>query len=130
MAGEFAGRTVALVGHCGPDAFALRSAVRSALPGAEVVSINGEQELAAATADVMLVNRVLDGGFSNQSGLDLISSLAGEGAQVMLVSNFPEAQAEAVEAGAAPGFGKSELYSETMRSRLRAAVGAAESTTS
>lgn len=119
---EFQGKTVALVGHCGPDTFALRSAIRSALPGAEVVSVQDEKSLAATDADLLLVNRVLDGRFHDGSGLKLIERLASAGPAVMLVSNYPDAQAAAEQAGAAPGFGKSELYSDQMKQRLRDAL--------
>ena len=126
MASEFEGKTVALVGHCGPDMFALRSAIRSALPGAEVVSIEDEGALASgsAQASLLLINRVLDGQFDDESGLALIERYANlPGApRVMLVSNFPDAQAAAQQAGAAPGFGKRELYSDQMKQRLRDAM--------
>lgn len=122
MAAEYNGKTVALVGHCGPDMFALRSAIRSALPGAEVVSVEDEKSLAATGADLLLVNRVLDGRFEDESGLKLIERLAGGGSAVMLVSNFPDAQAAAEQVGAVPGFGKSELYSDQMKQRLRSAL--------
>jgi two-component system, chemotaxis family, chemotaxis protein CheY len=119
---EYEGKTVALVGHCGPDMFALRSAIRSALPGAQVVSVQDEKMLAATGADLVLVNRVLDGRFEDESGLKLIERLGGAGPAVMLVSNFPDAQAAAEQAGALPGFGKRELYSDAMKQRLRTAL--------
>jgi hypothetical protein len=124
MAAEYKNKTVALVGHCGPDMFALRSALRSVLPGAEIVTVQDEKSLAttAAEADLLLVNRVLDGRFEDESGLKLIERLSGATPAVMLISNFPDAQAAATDAGAAPGFGKKELYSDTMRDRLRAAL--------
>ena len=126
MADEFARRTVALVGHCAPDAFALRSAVRSVLPGAEVVSIMDDSALSATTADLFLVNRLLDGSFDNPSGLQLTAALSDAGSRVMLISNFPDAQAAASRAGAVAGFGKAELYSQNMRTRLLEAMTESE----
>jgi hypothetical protein len=41
----------------------------------------------------------------------------------MLISNFPEALAEAEELGAVPGFGKKTAGSEEAAKRLREAVG-------
>jgi hypothetical protein len=41
----------------------------------------------------------------------------------MLVSNLPEAQAAASDLGAAPGFGKRDLYADQTRQRLKAALG-------
>lgn len=117
-----------LVGHCGPDSFALRSAVGTMLPGATVEFVVSEEQLPKAMreGDVLLINRVLDGDFSSESGLELIRRLRGTGrAVLMLVSNFAEAQSEAEAAGAMPGFGKSLMLSDLARARLREAVAAA-----
>jgi len=121
-------RVVILVGHCGPDAWALKSAVRSAVPEAEIRSIDDEASLAEAAreADLLLVNRVLDGRFSTGGGIELIRTLASNGsaARLMLVSNYEDAQAEALAAGARPGFGKTQLYDPATRDRLIEAIGA------
>ena len=45
---------------------------------------------------------------------------------VMLVSNHPDAQSEAVRAGAAPGFGKAELGRPAMLARVGAVLGASQ----
>lgn len=120
---------VLLVGHCGPDSFMLRRAVKTMLQTDDVVFINSTEELESALADasLVLVNRVLDGSFEHENGIELIRSLAGRtGARLMLVSNYPEAQAEAVAAGALPGIGKADLLSEQTRQRLMAALAGAE----
>ncbi len=71
--------------------------------------------------DLILVNRIfdLDGG----SGLDLIQSLKADpqtaSVPVMLVSNYPDAQAKAVSFGAISGFGKSELGDPDLAQRVR-----------
>ena len=61
--------------------------------------------------DLVLINRILDR--THTAGIDLIkelkSSPATEAVPVMLVSNFDDAQSEAVSAGAVPGFGKATL---------------------
>jgi two-component system chemotaxis response regulator CheY len=120
---------IALVGHCGPDSYALRSAMGSAVPGSEVVFASDEEALAAelARADLLLVNRTLDGEFRAGSGLELIRLLRTTYPQarvrIMLVSNYPDAQAEAEAAGALPGFGKREMYAAGTRARVRAALG-------
>jgi hypothetical protein len=128
-------KTVVLVGHCGPDSWALKSAVGSVVPGVEIVSADSTRELDAvlARADLLLVNRVLDGRFGGIGGIDLIRSLGERAGRAMLISNFPEAQREAETMGALPGFGKSEMYAERTRARLRAALrmepqGSADST--
>jgi two-component system chemotaxis response regulator CheY len=79
--------------------------------------------------DLLLVNRVNDA--DDAPGLELIRSVkqtaALAGLPVMLVSNYPNAQQEAQELGALPGFGKSELTSETTRKRLEAVLGSSPS---
>lgn len=121
-----------LVGHCGPDSWMLKSVVGRALPGASVsfVSDHAATVHAAATADLLLVNRVLDGSFDDDSGIALIAALRdhpGRRAALMLISNLPDAQAQAEAAGAAPGFGKSNAGSPVAADRLRQAAQHARS---
>ena len=103
------GPRIILVGHCGPDSYALRSAVSRAVPGAVVTFANDEAELQAAlpTADLLLVNRLLEGGYAHTTGADLIRAVAASESTkkpaTMLVSNFPEAQAEAAAKRKAQG---------------------------
>lgn len=123
---EAAKKRIALVGHCGPDSYALRSAVGRFVPEADVVFARDEATLEAEVqrADLLLVNRHLDGEFGEPSGIHLIQRLHGAGrARTMLVSNFSEAQAKAEAAGAAPGFGKREMNAEATREKLRGALG-------
>jgi CheY-like chemotaxis protein len=76
--------------------------------------------LAADDYALVLVNRVFDA--NGASGLAFIRELRARtnGAEipVMLVSNFEDAQREAVEAGALPGFGKAALGQAPMLARL------------
>lgn len=125
-----AGAKVLLVGHCVPDAYMLKTAVQRAVPEATIVTVNSSQELdeAMAGADLLLVNRALDGYFRAGGGVELIRQLASErgGAatpRIMLVSNIESAQEEAQAAGALPGIGKKELYTDRTRERLVAGVG-------
>lgn len=118
--------TVLLVGHCGPDAHMLSSAVGRAAPGARVETANDAKRLEALLpeASLLLVNRVL-GSDLGGSGLDLIRSLKdrnGRAPAAMLVSNYEDAQREAEQAGARPGFGKASVMSEETRKRIRAAL--------
>lgn len=124
---------VVLVGHCGPDVAMLRMVVQRALgddPGVEVSQANTSHGLSAAqaTADLLLVNRVLDGGFDSRDGQALVRSMVASEAPhrpaIMLVSDLAEAQAAAEAAGALPGFGKSEAYAPETAARLRDAVAA------
>ena len=115
--------SVVLVGHCGPDTYMLQTAVERFLPG---VGVTEAHSLTAAAATLepgalLLINRVPDGAFDGAEGLDLVREFApkANGARLMLVSNFPEAQAATVEAGAELGFGKADLYEETTGQRMR-----------
>ena len=118
---------VILVGHCGPDAIMLKTAVQRVLPEASVELVNDHAALDASLARdvVLLVNRELDGAFrTGRGGIDLIRHLGESGATapMLLVSNFPEAQVEAEAAGAMPGFGKSNLYDDDTTQRLKDAA--------
>ncbi len=116
---------ILLVGHCRADSFAMQAALGRYAPGAVFVRANDTEELRThADADVFLVNRVLEGRFGSESGVELIAALP-EGARqrAALVSNLPEAQAEAVAAGAVEGFGKAEMYSDRARATIEGLVG-------
>jgi CheY-like chemotaxis protein len=70
---------------------------------------------------LLLVNRVFDA--DGGSGLDLIRRVKSDPAlafvPVMLVSNYDDAQEDAVAAGAATGFGKAALDRPQTLERLR-----------
>lgn len=121
-------KKVVLVGHCGPDSSYLRMTVQKALSGVTVMMADDDQDLQKlirAGVDLLLVNRTLDYGFSQEGGAELIKHLRTDHPELraMLVSNYPEAQAEAITAGALPGFGKRELGSPRVSQLLREAVG-------
>ncbi len=120
-------RTIVLVGHCGPDMFMLKSAIGRAAADAPIVTVNDSKSLNKYlnSDSVLLVNRELDGSFSTKSGIELIAQITNRDNPpiAMLISNYEEAQAEAVGAGAIQGFGKSELYDESTTDALRQAVG-------
>lgn len=115
---------VLLVGHCGPDAFMLKSTVERALPGAAVTMVNDAKGLEAHDGVLLLVNRVLDGRFATQNGVELIGQMNGAGAKtpMILVSNFADAQADAEAAGARPGFGKNDLFDSATTEKIQSAV--------
>jgi hypothetical protein len=102
--------TIVLVGHCGADGFLLRNAVTRAVPEARIERVDDQDSLAAHLQSdrLLLINRVLGGDFDEESGIELIRRLRGAAnpPRLMLISNYPEAQQAAVEAGAPPGFGK------------------------
>lgn len=117
---------VLLVGHCLPDSFGLSRCVRRAARGAKVERVNSDRTLRKALprASLLLVNRQLDGRFSQPSGIELIGALSdqGVGASLMLVSNFSDAQAEALDVGADAGFGKRDLHRPESIARIQQAL--------
>ena len=118
---------VVLVGHCGFDSGPLGRLAKQIAPDAEVVGINKHDRLAdvAHPRALWLINRALDGQFKAKDGIDLIAQHAGDTApHMVLVSNFPESQATAEEAGALPGFGKSDLSDPGLAARIAASAGA------
>jgi hypothetical protein len=105
-------------------------ATSKALPGAHVVMVDDDAELRRLLSDgleLILVNRVLDYGFKDEAGVDLIRRYKTEftAARFMLISNYPEAQQEAASAGALPGFGKREIGSARVTNLLREAINVA-----
>jgi CheY-like chemotaxis protein len=79
------------------------------------------ERLRQAAYSLVLVNRVFDA--NGASGLDLIKLVKADpqlqSVPVMLVSNYDDAQAEAVAAGAAVGFGKAALGRPQMLERVK-----------
>src|SRR3954454_17767946 len=117
---------VLLVGHCGPDSSYMRMVVRSADPTAQVIMADDQRELRAALdggVDLILFNRELGYGFEEELGVDVIKYLKPNypSLKMMLVSNYSEAQEEAVAAGALLGFGKREIGSRRVVDLLRSA---------
>src|SRR5215212_2004172 len=120
-------KVVVLVGHCGPDSSYLRMAVRNAVRDADITMADDDRDLQRAIqqgASLLLLNRELEYGFSDRRGVDLLKRLRPEypNLKMMLVSNYADAQAEALAAGAVPGFGKREIGSPRVAEVLRNAL--------
>jgi len=83
-----------------------------------------ECELGAQEFDLILVNRIFDR--DGTSGVELLREWKEDPentlAPVMLVSNYPDAQQQAVALGALPGFGKASLTSAATREKLAAVL--------
>jgi two-component system chemotaxis response regulator CheY len=117
-------KRVLSIGQCGADHGAIARALRQYF-GAEVVLADDADEaltlLRTESFDLALVNRRLDS--DGASGLEIIRQLKADEnlrrVPVMLVSNYDDAQAEAVEAGAERGFGKAALGQPAMLGRVR-----------
>ena len=111
------------VGQCGFDHASIAGLLKREF-AAEVVAADGPADALAALGDgpcdLVLVNRRLDADGSD--GLDVIRLLKANpqyaAVPVMLVSNYPEYQQQAMQAGAEPGFGKLELSRPETRSKL------------
>jgi CheY-like chemotaxis protein len=112
------------VGQCVPDHFRIAGAFRQ-LFGTEVVPSDSSREalekLRQERFALVLVNRIFDADGSD--GLELIRQIKADekiaSVPVMLVSNYDDAQAEAVGAGAVPGFGKATLGDPEMLEHVR-----------
>lgn len=118
-------RRVLSVGQCFADHSGITRVLRGAF-AAEVIGADSApealQQLRQDTFALVLVNRVLDA--DGSSGLELIRALKADEqlrhVPVMLVSNYEDAQAQAVQAGAVPGFGKAALGQPHMLARVEA----------
>lgn len=104
----------------------LSAAVRRICPEAPISIANDPASLKRCLSGkfLLLINRVIDGDFESTSGVRLIEELSqmSDPPLMMLISNYPEAQNEAVAAGAIRGFGKAQLYLENTASILRGAI--------
>ncbi|HEX3600946.1 MAG TPA: response regulator [Lacipirellulaceae bacterium] len=117
------------VGQCGPDHWAIESFLRRNFD-CELDQADGTDDTLAmvrsGSYDLVLVNRKLDIDYSD--GIDVIRALKADPAvaavPVMLVTNYPEHQEEAVAAGAIRGFGKLEFGKPETRDRVGAVLGA------
>ena len=116
-------KRVVLVGHCNFDGPRLQQAIQS--PNIDVIRVNDEADLesaCAAGADLLLVNREPVG--FDTDGLSIIADVHERFPEqkMMLVSDYPEAQADAVESGALPGFGKADLGSPKLMQTVKGAL--------
>ncbi len=121
-------KKVILVGHCGPDSSYLRMAVQRADRSAVIKAVDDPRELEHALqggAALVLLNRELGYGFNDLMGVDLVRELHTKhpNLKVMLVTNYPDVQAEAIANGALPGFGKRELGTPRVSQLLAEAIG-------
>jgi len=111
------------IGNCGFDNGSLRSMIGGAFSAELIVAddwSDAAELLRRNKIDLVLVNRKLDADGSD--GLDIIRDMKQspefQSVPVMLLSNYPEYQAQAIAAGAEPGFGKAQLHSEQTHQQL------------
>jgi len=122
-------KRVLSIGQCAADHMSITWTLRGNFD-AQVISADNLEEARRQLQDgefqLVLVNRVLDA--NGASGLEVIKQLkAEEGAArdvpVMLVSNYDDAQQQAVRAGAIPGFGKAALRNPAVVALLKQYLG-------
>jgi CheY-like chemotaxis protein len=112
------------VGQCAPD----HAAIRRLLEKNFDVNVVRAHELADTLEslrqrpfDLVLINRKLDIDYSD--GMAILESIKADpqlaATPVMLVTNYPEHQQAAVEAGAEYGFGKNELAAAATIEKLK-----------
>jgi two-component system chemotaxis response regulator CheY len=121
-------RKVLSVGQCGIDHPAIRRLLQQRFDADVVPADSADEafaELRSQPFDLVLVNREFDMG---GSGLQFIADLKADetwsGVPVMLVSDLSEAQQQAKELGAKPGFGKAALHRPETVERLAGVLGA------
>lgn len=112
------------VGNCTADHSSISELIESAFDATVIQAHDAEEAAEAVTTDsfdLVLVNRIIDR--NQSSGLDIIQRIKSDSRSsstpVMMITNFPEHQDLAIEAGAQPGFGKSELGSAELIDKLR-----------
>lgn len=116
-------KRVLSVGQCFADHSAIMRVLRNAF-GAEVVASDSArqalEQLHQEKFALVLVNRLLDA--DGSSGVEVVRAIKADeqlrGIPVMLVSNYQDAQEQAVQAGATAGFGKAALGQPIMLARV------------
>lgn len=111
------------VGQCMADHGSLTRTITSHF-NAEIISASTAEQakelLGEQSYDLILVNRIFDA--NGTSGLDFIREVkqgaSPTGIPIMLVSNYSDAQEEAMKVGAIQGFGKAELQEDSTQERL------------
>jgi two-component system chemotaxis response regulator CheY len=123
-----AAKRVLSVGQCFADHGAITRTLEMHFR-AEVIRADTADEALAALRDnpydLVLVNRVLDG--DGSYGVSMVEQIKADEqlrqVPVMLVSNYEDAQRQAVEKGALAGFGKAALGQPHMLARLKPLLG-------
>lgn len=102
------------VGNCGADHGALTRLLTSRFD-VEISRAHGMHDALEAmrskSFDLVLINRVMDR--DGSEGIDIIRTAKNDetlaATPVMMITNYPQHQQSAIDAGAAPGFGKQDL---------------------
>ena len=119
-------KRILLVGHCGVDGPRLQSEISQFMGDADVLRINSDADLRRECeegADLLLINRE-PLGFEPKMGPDLVRELHKQfpDQKLILVSDYEDAQDEASQAGALPGFGKKDVGTPKFEDTVRQAL--------
>lgn len=116
-------RQVLSVGQCVPDQRAIENFLHSAFDVAVTAVATGPEAvdlLRKQQYDLVLINRKLDIDYSD--GCDIIRDMQADPelrqVPVMLITNYPEHQDNAMALGAQRGFGKNDLGRSDVIARL------------
>lgn len=115
------------VGQCNPDHAVISRMIADHFE-AQIDRAHGWEDALAALErkpyDLVLINRLLDR--DGSQGILILERIKADpglaDTPVMLISNYPEAQAAAIAKGAVPGFGKDALGTRETIEALRAAL--------
>lgn len=120
-----ADKRILSVGNCAADHASLTWTVRQNLNAEVTPAASTDEALAklnAARFNLVLVNRIFDrDGTSGLGFIEMLRQTHGD-LPVMLISNYADAQDEAVRLGAVRGFGKAALTDEATLDLLRSAL--------
>ncbi|MFN7626532.1 MAG: response regulator [Pirellula sp.] len=121
-------KTVLDVGNCNPDHAAISAMLKRQF---QVEILRADQQsdmlkcLENQTVDLILINRKLDIDYSD--GIEILRYLKSNSnyasIPVMLITNYPEHQQQAMELGAELGFGKLELNKPETHQKLAKFLG-------
>lgn len=118
-------------GQCNPDHAAIRRLLEANFDVLVIRTADGDEtmsELHASPADLVLVNRKLDADYTD--GIDVLKRIKADAKTrhipVMLITNYPEYQEQAMAAGAIRGFGKDQLRSSETVTLLKNVLSARE----
>jgi DNA-binding NarL/FixJ family response regulator len=120
-------KSILVVGQCSVDGPRIQTYLESLDPGIRVRRLQSDDEFedqSVANADLILFNRELVGEFRSREGIQLIRALHDRypDVKLMLVSDYDDAQNEACDAGALPGFGKRDLGTDRATRVVRDAL--------
>lgn len=116
------------LGNCSYDHGQIRSLI-GRICDAEVVQTHNLAETVAELekhpAHLVLINRQLDADHSD--GIEVLKTLKADARfasiPIMIITNYPEFQAQAESAGAEPGFGKRQLQAPETAEKLSRYLG-------